>query len=256
MKAFIYLRVSTPGQAKNGVSISRGDDIGFQEERCRALCAFKGWEVAGVFSDAGITGRRKGDKKRDGLAAGTDATCKAQGVLVVFAVARLGRSAGYIHNMADKLEDAGANIASACEPIDTSTAMGRAFFGVTAVFAQLESDQISDRTRAAHKFLRDAYKANVIGQPPYGYSRAKGTRDLIKHPGEQAILAAVRRWRKPICPGEPPTPYSIIAQRLNEAGHVTRESKRFPHGGPWTEGSVYRILNGRKKKAPAGGTHD
>jgi site-specific DNA recombinase len=245
MKAFIYLRVSTPGQARNGVSISRDDEEGFQEARCRALCAFKGWEMSEPpFSDLGITGRRKGAKKRDGLASACDATCEAKGVLVVYAIARLGRSAGYIHNMADRLEDAGANIASACEPIDTSTAMGRAFFGVTAVFAQLESDQISERTRASHKILKDRHGVNVIGPPPYGYQRAKGSRVVEPEPDEQKTIRKAKLLRKPLYEGAQPTSYKQVARQLNELGFRTRLE------GEWTEGSVWRILNPAGRVCP------
>jgi site-specific DNA recombinase len=48
-KTFLYLRVSTPGQAE-GFGFDR------QEEACRAYAKKAGYEVAGVFQEAGVSG--------------------------------------------------------------------------------------------------------------------------------------------------------------------------------------------------------
>ena len=49
---------------------------------------------------------------------------------------------------------------SITEKIDTTTGMGRFFFTTIAALAQLERDQISERTSLAL-----AYKQRVIGRP-------------------------------------------------------------------------------------------
>jgi DNA invertase Pin-like site-specific DNA recombinase len=52
----------------------------------------------------------------------------------------------------NELHDRGVNIKSLMEPdIDTTTPMGRALFGIVAVFAQLRLDTIKDNTRRGLK---------------------------------------------------------------------------------------------------------
>jgi DNA invertase Pin-like site-specific DNA recombinase len=66
-------------------------------------------------------------------------------------VRRLDRIAG-TEEMAietiDELHERGIDIRSSTEPdVDTTTPMGRALFGIVAVFAQLRVDTIRDNTR-------------------------------------------------------------------------------------------------------------
>ena len=49
-KAVIYCRVSTKNQIKEG------DGLGSQETRCREYARHKGYEVAEVFRDEGVSG--------------------------------------------------------------------------------------------------------------------------------------------------------------------------------------------------------
>lgn len=68
--------------------------------------------------------------------------------LVVYKLDRLGRDAIGLMQLAKEFDDKGWNLVSLSDQIDTRTAMGRAFFGFMAVIAQLESDLISERTKA------------------------------------------------------------------------------------------------------------
>ncbi|NUJ88335.1 recombinase family protein [Plantibacter sp. MCCC 1A11337] len=63
-----------------------------------------------------------------------------------------------------ELHDRGVNIRSLTEPeIDTTTPMGRALFGIVAVFAQLRVDTIRDNTRRG---LANARAQGRIGGRP------------------------------------------------------------------------------------------
>lgn len=63
-----------------------------------------------------------------------------------------------------ELSDRGIDIRSLTEPeIDTTTPMGRALFGIVAVFAQLRVDTIRDNTRRG---LEHARAAGRIGDRP------------------------------------------------------------------------------------------
>ena len=49
--AGLYIRVSTEDQAREGFSLKE------QEERLRAMCQYKGYEVYKVYKDAGISAK-------------------------------------------------------------------------------------------------------------------------------------------------------------------------------------------------------
>ncbi len=75
-------------------------------------------------------------------------TMRPGGTLVVWKLDRLGRDTMELYRIAKEFEAEGQNIVSMTEQIDTRTAMGRAFFGMLAVFAQFESDTTKERTAA------------------------------------------------------------------------------------------------------------
>lgn len=77
------------------------------------------------------------------------------GTLVVWKLDRLGRDTMELYRIAKEFEAEGQNIVSMTEAIDTRTAMGRAFFGMLAVFAQFESDTTKERTAAGMARARE-----------------------------------------------------------------------------------------------------
>jgi DNA invertase Pin-like site-specific DNA recombinase len=66
-------------------------------------------------------------------------------VLVVTRLDRLGRSLRDLANVAHEIDEAGANLRVLEQAVDTSTAAGRAFFGMLAVFAAFETDVRRER---------------------------------------------------------------------------------------------------------------
>lgn len=247
MKAFISLRVSTQRQASEGVSLGTPEDPGFQEAKCRELCRLRGWEVAAVYSDA-ASGRTMDN--RDGLRDAVQAACEAKGVVVVYAVARLARSARLLHNLAGDLQAAGANLASATEPIDTATAMGKAFFGLLAIFAQLESDTTGERTKEAIAHMRNKNKCRewpegyVAGGPqPYGWVYDVESKRRVAVTEEQAIVARIRALHR-----QKLNSYEI-ARQLTAEGVPTRKGLTA-----WARQTIEKILNrtsGRHKATSA-----
>jgi DNA invertase Pin-like site-specific DNA recombinase len=65
--------------------------------------------------------------------------------LVVTRLDRLGRSLRDLANVAHEIDEAGANLKVLDQAVDTSTAAGRAFFGMLAVFAAFETDVRRER---------------------------------------------------------------------------------------------------------------
>lgn len=84
--------------------------------------------------------------------------------LVVRRMDRLGGSERIIIETLNDLERRGVNIRSLTEPmIDTTTPMGRALFGIVAVFAQLRVDTIRENTMRGLQFARS--EGRVGGRP-------------------------------------------------------------------------------------------
>jgi DNA invertase Pin-like site-specific DNA recombinase len=65
--------------------------------------------------------------------------------LVVTRLDRLGRSIRDLANIAHEIEQAGAHLKVIEQSVDTSTAAGRAFYGMLAVFAAFETDVRRER---------------------------------------------------------------------------------------------------------------
>ena len=70
------------------------------------------------------------------------------GVVVVWRLDRLGRTAGEMLNLLDELYAAGVRFVSVRDRIDISTASGRLFRTILAGFAQYERAMISERIEA------------------------------------------------------------------------------------------------------------
>lgn len=75
--------------------------------------------------------------------------------LVVWKLDRLGRDTAELLRLDGEFKAEGWNLISLTESIDTRTAMGQAFFGMLAVFAQFESDTTKERTRAGMARARE-----------------------------------------------------------------------------------------------------
>ena len=139
-KAIGYVRVSTEGQAVDGVTLEA------QESKIRAWCMVNDYDLLGVHVDAGLSGSRADNRPalRDALNA-----CEKGCALVVYSLSRLARSTRDTLDIADRLAASGADLVSLSERIDTTTAAGKMVFRMLAVLAEFERDIISERTKTA-----------------------------------------------------------------------------------------------------------
>lgn len=97
-----------------------------------------------IFTDHGVSGTRASrpelDKLLDHLREGDE--------VVVWKLDRLGRNTRNLLSLIDDLEHRGVHFRSVTEGISTTDSMGRAMLTVMSAFAQLERDQLAERTRA------------------------------------------------------------------------------------------------------------
>ena len=85
-------------------------------------------------------------------------------MLIVTALDRLSRSQKQLGFIAERLKQAGIELHSDREQIDTSSAMGQMFFTIAGAFAQFERDLIRERTNAGLAIARE--QGRVGGRPP------------------------------------------------------------------------------------------
>lgn len=96
-----------------------------------------------VFQDV-ITGK---SRKRPGLDR-LMTEIKSGDTVVIWRVDRLGRNFHHLVTVAEELRLLGANIVSITEGIDMATSIGQAIYRIICVFAELERNNIVERTRA------------------------------------------------------------------------------------------------------------
>lgn len=95
-----------------------------------------------------------------------NAALKAVGkgdLFVVYKLDRLARSTRQLFDITDTLESKGVEFVSISDNFDTTTASGKAMFGMLAVFAQFERSIIQERTQAG---LQAARKRGRVGGRP------------------------------------------------------------------------------------------
>lgn len=224
--AGIYVRVSTEEQVKEGFGLDA------QLTRTNAQAIVKGWEVAPqhLYRDEGISGTLP-PEERPGLAALLAAVDSGEiTAVIVLGLDRLGRKAKLVLDIVDQITDAGAELVSCKESLDTTTPAGRFVLTIFAALAQLERDNIVERTTSGRE-ERGKKDGEKGGRLPYGYKR---TASGIKV--DQQLAPIVRRIDRDDNRGMSQT---RIAAALNDAGILG------PRGGRWYASSVGAILKNR-----------
>ena len=223
MKAYGYIRVSTSGQADNGVSLDA------QEEKIKAWCIANGYRLDTVFSDRGMSAKRADNRPQ--LQKALNAVCQSRNAaLVVYSLSRLARSTKDAIGIAERLDKAGADLVSLSEKLDTTSAAGKMMFRLLAVLAEFERDLVSERTKAAMQHKRA--NGQRVGSVPFGFDLASDGRTLIENDTEQAILQDIRNMR---ADGKK---LQEIAATLTEAGIPTKTGL----SARWGHQAIARIL--------------
>lgn len=162
-----YARVSTHEQ-----------DTAAQEQALRAAGAVK------VFVDPAASSRRA---DRPQWLACLD-YLRAGDTVAVWRLDRLAGTQRLAIETINELHERGVQIKSLTEPdIDTTTPMGRALFGIVAVFAQLRVDTIRENTRAG---LARARAEGRVGGRPTVMTPAR-VREAVRMRDEEQTLDAI-----------------------------------------------------------------
>ena len=173
MKTIIYTRTST---ATQDISLA------VQADACINYCKAKGWTNYRVIEEkesAKTMNRPFFNQILEMVEAG-----KVER-LIVFKLDRLSRRLKHIIELVEHFKEKGVEFVSIQENFDTSTPQGMAFLQITGVFAELERNMISERTRLA---LAQRKKEGVqLGRPLGNYEY---------HTKRHRLAARVRSMRK------------------------------------------------------------
>ncbi|NCB74475.1 MAG: recombinase family protein [Clostridia bacterium] len=163
VKLALYIRVSTDRQAEEGYSIE------VQTERLVAFSKTLDGEVSfELYIDDGFSGASLERPAMQKLV--SDAKNKAITHVCVYKLDRLSRSQkDTLHLIEDVFLPNNIAFISVQESFNTSTAFGRAVVGILSVFAQLERENIYERTRSGMQKRVEAGFWPGGGGVPFGY---------------------------------------------------------------------------------------
>ena len=204
-RAAIYIRVSTQEQAQEGYS------VGEQRERLIAYCKAHDWLIADVYVDGGFTGS---NLKRPGIQKLMQETDKFDLVLV-YKLDRLSRSQrDTLYLIEEIFLPNKVDFVSMQESFDTATPFGKAMIGLLAVFAQLEREQIKERTWMGRVARAKAGLYHGGGNTPIGYDYVDGK--LVVNPYEAEQVRKIYEWY--LAGGS----LISITERLRDEGYTNR----------------------------------
>lgn len=192
MRAAIYARVSTT---------NHGQDVTMQTRELREFSERRGWQIAGEYTDAGISGTKERRPQLDTLLA--DARRRKFDCVLVYRYDRFARSLRQLVNALEEFRSLGIEFISLHEGVDTTTANGRLVFGIFASIAEFERELIRDRVKSG---LRNAVaRGKKLGRPRRAVDAAR-IRQLrasglawraIAESLEISTRSARRAWQNP-----------------------------------------------------------
>jgi site-specific DNA recombinase len=222
-RAALYIRVSTLEQANEGYS------VGEQKERLTSFCKARDWLVSDFYIDPGYSGANLDRPAIQKLIA----EVKKTDIVLVYKLDRISRSQrDMLYLIEEVFLPNGVDFVSMSESFDTSVPFGRAMIGILSVFAQLEREQIKERTKMGK--LARAKEGLFHGgiYYPIGYDYVNGR--LVPNEYEAAQVQKIFEW---YIEGMSP---DKISERLRSQGYTNKYSS-------WSELShgvgVLRVLS-------------
>jgi DNA invertase Pin-like site-specific DNA recombinase len=210
-----YVRVSTSGQGDSGLGLEA------QRAAIEAECERRGWQLLTVYTDV-ASGKTNG--RRELQAALAELAAHRADALVATKVDRIARSMFGFANIAQDAHRQNWALVLVQGGFDMSTPYGKAMAGMSSVFAELEGDMISERTREAMAIAKARQKAHgpkpgkmLIGRPKL---IAESLEDRIVHlraSGNtyEAIAAKLTAERVPTPTGRDIWSWTTVSRVVN-----------------------------------------
>jgi len=217
------------GYARLSRASEDSTSIAKQREILTKTAAARGWDLVAIEVDEDVSAT-KSRLDRPGLTRARESV--AAGLADALLCWRLDRVARSVVDMGTLLDE-GLQIVSATEPLDTTSAMGRAMVEVLQVFAALESRTTGERARATKAFLKSRRRWGG-GPRPYGYTPVPAEdgvgKILVVNEAERAV---VRRIFHALDSG---ASVNGLARVLNADGVSTPTGR-----GEWRPASVLNV---------------
>ena len=225
MRAALYARVSTEDQAKEGFSLDA------QIKRLEAYCKVRGWDIADRYVDEGYSGRNTDRPEYNRMMSDME----GWDLILVLKMDRIHRNSRNFMNMMEELDRHGKMFVSSSESLDTTNAMGRFVVDMIQRIAQLESEQIGERTQLGMREKAETLTPEGPGKktmgftPPFGYTLENGR--LLAVPEEMEVVIDIF---SSYSEGET---MDAICYSLNRDRRLTRK------GNPWNKYNLRNILH-------------
>jgi len=143
------------------VSTCNGQDPEMQLRELREYAVRRGWEIAGEYTDHGVSGSKDSRPELNQLMA--DAHRRKFDAVLVWKIDRFGRSLKHLVNALADLSAYGVAFVSFRDNLDLSTPSGRLMFQIIGAMAEFERSLIQERVKAG---LRNARaKGKKFGRP-------------------------------------------------------------------------------------------
>ncbi len=222
-KAAAYLRVSTSAQID-------GESLSTQRSSIQSYCASRGWELAKIYEDAGISGSKDDRPALQALLLAAKAG-EIEAV-VVKDLSRFGRSARDLLNNIQTLKDCSVTFISLKEGIDGSGAYGQFMLTILAAIAELEMEMITSRMKE-NRLARWRDRRIFCGTPPYGYIWNSKLKQIEIVPDQAEVYSRILREYLDLGKS-----LNDIAMDLNAEGVPTRNNG----SSKWSSGTISKIL--------------
>ncbi|MBF0412876.1 MAG: recombinase family protein [Desulfamplus sp.] len=244
-KAGLYIRVSTELQVDK-------DSLTTQAERLKTYCKQTGYQIVRIYKDAGLSAKNTNRPALTELM--HDIESGQIDVVLVTKLDRITRSIRDLCQLMDFFASHQVHFTSLSESIDTKTAMGRFFYQLLGLLAQLEREVTAERvaTDMRHRAEKGKWTGGVV---PFGYTtqslaikKAKQKDTNQKDTFEQVVNNYPDAKKLYIDPDEAETIRWIfekyiennsvrkVAILLNSKGIKTRQ------GELWPQTTIHRIL--------------
>ena len=176
----LYIRVSTLEQALEGYSIEE------QKRRLISYCKARGWTIVEILVDPGFSGS---NLERPGIQT-LISHIRDYDMVLVYKLDRLSRSQrDTLYLIESVFLPNGVDFVSMSESFDTSTPFGRAVIGILSVFAQLEREQIKERTAMGRiARAKDGKRMGASTPIGYDYNRETGLLEVNEYEAAQVRL--------------------------------------------------------------------
>lgn len=228
-----YIRVSKEEQTE-------GMSLGVQEERIRAYCTLKGFELVRIYRDEGVSASIPLSERDDGAEMLSRIMSGGAGHVVGMKLDRMFRDVIDCLENVDAWQDCGVSLHlldMGGSAVDTTSAAGRFMLTVLAAAAEMERNRIRERTRdvlAAKKA-----KGERLGRTPHGFTTPEPGAEMIPNLQELVAVQLILRGRR----GRSPRSFRRIAAELNAAGHRTQT------GRAWHPSRIREVWEGRSRYA-------